>query len=86
MILTMSGTWSKRNLRSGKIEWELNSSEELLRNIRLMTEFTSFGLSIYLIETWITEEKSSRLKDSVISKRRIAYIEWWGNEGPTHYS
>lgn len=50
-IVMIKGVWSDVRYQSGCIEWLFNSIDPLRRNIRLMTEFESLGLSEYLVRT-----------------------------------
>ena len=59
----------------------LISSKLTQRNIRLITELDSLGLSIYWVKTWIIDIDSFKSKASAISIRMSVYTEWWGYDG-----
>jgi len=51
------------------------SSKLTQRNIRLITELDSLGLSIYWVKTWIIDIDSLKSKVSAISMRVSVYTE-----------
>jgi len=61
--------------------WLLSSDDPLHKNMRLMTEFVSLGLSKYLVGTWLVGVDKLRLKKSAIMIRSLLIDEWWGNNG-----
>jgi len=51
------------------------SSKLTQRNIRLITELDSLGLSIYWVKTWIIDIDSLKSKVSAISMRVSVYTK-----------
>jgi len=78
IIDTNKGAWSDRLWRSGEIMWLLNSSDPIQRNIRFSTEFKSWKLSAYWVNTRLMNVNSSKLKLSATFQSVSIYNEWWG--------
>jgi len=68
-IVMIREVWSSMRHHSRYIKWLFNSFELLQRNMRSMTEFESFILLEYLVETWLVEIDKSKLK--IITNRRM---------------
>ena len=66
-IETTNGAWSDGLHKFGMIWWLLKSLWLGQRNIRLITEFESWVLSIYQVGTGLTGVDSSKLRLLLIS-------------------
>ena len=53
MISTVKEAWYEELYKSSRMKWLLISVELAQRNIRLITELESLGLSAYQVGTWI---------------------------------
>jgi len=58
---TNKWAWLERLCKLGEIWWLLNSSTSAQRNIRSKTEFESWRLSVYYIDTGLINVDKSRL-------------------------
>ena len=77
---TVKRAWSDRLLDFGRIKWILILFYSCWRNIKLITELASCGLSAYWVKTWLIGNKSFKSKESVTSNQMSLKAEWWGYE------
>ena len=75
MILTDNEAWSERLHKSDEIICLSNSPSLAQRNIKSITKFDSWELLAYFIETCMIGVDNSKLKESVMSLRVLAYVK-----------
>ena len=79
-IVTVRGVWSDNNLHSRWIVWLSSSTNPYLRNIRSITEFELWSLSETenLVGIGLVGYNSPNKRESVMSKSKLLWEEWWG--------